>query len=99
MRSTRIRKGADMRAIVISQNGGPEVLQPAETDDPVPGPGEILIDMAASGVNFVDVYFRTGLYPQSLPYIPGVEGAGTVAADVARGDAVFPRGPGGAGPY
>ncbi|HEY7484607.1 MAG TPA: quinone oxidoreductase [Streptosporangiaceae bacterium] len=69
-----------MRAIVISENGGPEVLKPAEIDDPVPGPGEVLIDIAASGVNFVDVYYRTGLYPQSTPYVPGVEGAGTVAA-------------------
>lgn len=69
-----------MRAIVITENGGPEVLKPAETDDPVPGPGDVLIDIAASGVNFVDIYFRTGLYPAQTPYVPGVEGAGTVAA-------------------
>jgi NADPH2:quinone reductase len=69
-----------MRAIVISRNGGPEVLEPAEWDDPVPGPGEVLIDIVASGVNFVDTYFRTGLYPQATPYVPGVEGGGTVAA-------------------
>src|SRR5918992_293821 len=68
-----------MRAIVISRNGGPEVLEPAEWDDPVPGPGEVLIDIVASGVNFVDTYFRTGLYPQATPYVPGVEGGGTVA--------------------
>ncbi len=69
-----------MRAIVVSENGGSEVLKATETDDPVPGPGEVLIDIAASGVNFIDVYFRTGLYPQPTPYVPGVEGAGTVAA-------------------
>jgi NADPH2:quinone reductase len=69
-----------MRAIVISRNGGPEVLEPAEREDPVPGPGEVLINIAASGVNFVDTYFRTGLYPQQTPYVPGVEGGGTVAA-------------------
>jgi NADPH2:quinone reductase len=83
-----------MRAIVISENGGPEVLKPGETADPAPGPGEVLIDIAASGVNFVDVYYRTGLYPQPTPYVPGVEGAGTVAAvgdgvtQVAPGDRV-----------
>jgi NADPH2:quinone reductase len=69
-----------MRAIVISRNGGPEVLEPAEREDPVPGPGEVLIDIAAGGVNFVDTYYRTGLYPQQTPYVPGVEGGGTVAA-------------------
>lgn len=69
-----------MRAIVVSENGGPEVLEPAERPDPEPGPGEVLIDVAASGVNFIDVYFRRGAYPQELPYVPGVEAAGTVAA-------------------
>jgi NADPH2:quinone reductase len=83
-----------MRAIVISQNGGSEVLKATETDDPAPGAGDVLIDIAASGVNFIDVYFRTGLYPQPTPYVPGVEGAGTVAAvgadvtEVAVGDRV-----------
>jgi NADPH2:quinone reductase len=69
-----------MRAIVITQNGGPEVLEPAERPVPEPGPGEVLIDVAAAGVNFIDVYYRTGAYPQELPYTPGVEAAGTVAA-------------------
>jgi NADPH2:quinone reductase len=66
-----------MRAIVITQNGGPEVLEPAERPVPEPGPGEVLIDVAAAGVNFIDVYYRTGAYPQELPYTPGVEAAGT----------------------
>ncbi|OLT23603.1 NADPH:quinone reductase [Actinomadura sp. CNU-125] len=69
-----------MRAIVVSENGGPEVLEPAERPDPEPGPGEVLVDVAAAGVNFIDVYFRTGAYPQPLPYTPGMEAAGTVAA-------------------
>ncbi|GGV43350.1 quinone oxidoreductase [Actinomadura cremea] len=83
-----------MRAIVVSENGGPEVLEPAERPDPEPGPGEVLIDVAAAGVNFIDVYFRTGAYPQPLPYTPGMEAAGTVAAvgsgvdGVAVGDRV-----------
>ncbi|KAB2386287.1 quinone oxidoreductase family protein [Actinomadura montaniterrae] len=83
-----------MRAIVVSESGGPEVLVPGERPDPVPGPGEVLVDVAASGVNFIDVYYRTGTYAEPLPYVPGVEGAGTVAAvgegvgDVAVGDRV-----------
>jgi len=83
-----------MRAIVITENGGPEVLEPAERPAPEPGPGEVLIDVAAAGVNFIDVYYRTGAYPAELPYTPGVEAAGTVAAvgdgvrDVSVGDRV-----------
>ncbi|GLW65453.1 quinone oxidoreductase [Actinomadura rubrobrunea] len=83
-----------MRAIVVNRNGGPEVLEFTEREDPAPGPGEVLIDLAASGVNYIDVYFRTGSYPQPTPYVPGVEGAGTVAAvgegvtGVAPGDRV-----------
>ncbi|WP_396453761.1 quinone oxidoreductase family protein [Actinomadura sp.] len=69
-----------MRAIVVTENGGPEVLKEAERPAPEPGPGEVLIDVAAAGVNFIDVYFRMGRYPQDLPYTPGVEAAGTVAA-------------------
>ncbi|NVI90574.1 quinone oxidoreductase [Actinomadura sp. BRA 177] len=69
-----------MRAIVITRTGGPEVMEPAERPVPEPGPGEVLIDVAAAGVNFIDVYYRTGAYPQELPYTPGVEAAGTVAA-------------------
>ncbi|TDD89137.1 quinone oxidoreductase family protein [Actinomadura rubrisoli] len=83
-----------MRAILVTENGGPEVLKPAERPGPEPGPGEVLIDVAVSGVNFVDVYYRTGAYPQPVPYVPGVEAAGTVAAlgdgvtDFAVGDRV-----------
>ena len=69
-----------MRAIVITRTGGPEVLEASELPAPEPGPGEVLIDIAAAGVNFIDVYYRTGAYPQQTPYTPGVEAAGTVAA-------------------
>src|SRR3954471_9338710 len=69
-----------MRAVVVSAVGGPEVLAVGERGDPRPGPGEAVVDLAASGVNFVDVYHRTGHYPNDLPFTPGVEGAGTVSA-------------------
>ena len=69
-----------MRAIRISENGGPEVLRAETVDDPVPGTGEVLVRVEAAGVNFIEVYQRKGLYPLALPYTPGEEGAGTVAA-------------------
>ncbi|MFI6578042.1 quinone oxidoreductase family protein [Nocardiopsis sp. NPDC050513] len=69
-----------MRAIVIEEHGGPEVLRLTETDDPRPGPGEVLVDVTARGVNFIDVYQREGQYDVPLPYIPGMEAAGVVAA-------------------
>ncbi len=71
-----------MRAIVISQNGGPEVLTVGDQDSPKPGPGELVVDVAAAGVNFMDIYQRQGLPPYGggLPVVPGGEGAGTVAA-------------------
>jgi NADPH2:quinone reductase len=69
-----------MHAIVVSTPGGPEVLEFTESEDPVPGPGEILIDVAAAGVNFIDTYHRSGRYPLQTPFVLGVEGAGTVTA-------------------
>ncbi|WP_371783922.1 quinone oxidoreductase family protein [Streptosporangium subroseum] len=69
-----------MRAIVISATGGPEALTYTDHPDPEMNPGDVLIDVAAAGVNFIDVYHRMGRYPLSLPFIPGKEGAGTVAA-------------------
>jgi NADPH2:quinone reductase len=74
-----------VEAIRVQEHGGPEVLAPAETETPAPGPGQVLVQLAAAGVNFVDTYFRTGLYPQPVPFTPGGEGAGTV---VAVGDGV-----------
>ncbi|MGH7081453.1 MAG: quinone oxidoreductase family protein [Acetobacteraceae bacterium] len=69
------------KAIRIHQTGGPEVLQWEDVPTPEPGPGEALVRHGAVGLNFVDVYFRSGLYKApSLPFTPGMEGAGTVLA-------------------
>lgn len=65
-------------AIVVSELGGPEVLE-WTTDDPgEPGPGQLLVRHTAIGLNFIDVYHRTGLYPVDPPFTPGVEGVGVV---------------------
>jgi NADPH:quinone reductase len=83
-----------MRAIVVTELGGPEVLVHAEHPDPEPGPGQVMVETAAAGVNFIDIYRRSGVYHQPLPYVPGSEGAGVVVAvgdgvtDVAVGDRV-----------
>ncbi|QVJ02279.1 quinone oxidoreductase [Nocardiopsis eucommiae] len=69
-----------MRAIVIEEYGGPEVLRLTEAESPAPGPGEALVDVEARGVNFIDVYQRSGAYRVPLPYVPGMEAAGTVSA-------------------
>ena len=69
-----------MRAVVIRRLGGPEVLVVEEVDEPVPGPGEVLVEVGAAGLNFIDTYHRTGLYPAGLPFTPGLEAAGTVAS-------------------
>ena len=82
------------KAIVVRTLGGPEVLVEEEVDLAAPGPGEVQIRQAAIGLNFIDVYFRTGLYTSELPFIPGKEGAGTVTAvgegvtDLVVGDRV-----------
>ncbi|MGH7103423.1 MAG: alcohol dehydrogenase catalytic domain-containing protein, partial [Acetobacteraceae bacterium] len=69
------------KAIRIHQIGGPEVLQWEDVPTPEPGSGEALVRHGAVGLNFVDVYFRSGLYKASnLPFTPGMEGAGTVLA-------------------
>lgn len=69
-----------MRAIQVTETGGPEVLRLAELPDPAPGPGQLFVELAAAGVNYIDTYFRSGAYPIPLPFIPGSEGAGTVIA-------------------
>jgi NADPH:quinone reductase len=69
-----------MYAIEVEHTGGPEVLSLVEKPQPSPGPGEVLIKAQAIGVNFVDTYFRAGLYPHELPFVLGAEVAGTVAA-------------------
>jgi NADPH2:quinone reductase len=69
-----------MYAIEVEQTGGPEVLSRVKKPQPSPGPGEVLVKAEAIGVNFVDTYFRSGLYPHELPFVLGAEVAGTVAA-------------------
>lgn len=72
-----------MRAVMVSQFGGPEVLQSAEQPAPEPGPRQVLVSVAAAGVNYMDIYQREGRPPYasgSGPFIPGAEGAGTVTA-------------------
>lgn len=83
-----------MRAVIVEQPGGPEVLTVVERDTPEPGPGQIVVDVAAAGVNFIDIYYRRGNYPMAVPFVAGSEGAGTVSAlgpgveGVAVGDRV-----------
>jgi NADPH:quinone reductase len=67
-----------VRAIQISSAGGPDVLTQVELPDPEAGPGTLLVEVAAAGVNYIDTYQREGIYPMSLPYVPGLEGAGRV---------------------
>ena len=84
-----------VRAIRIHQTGGPEVLRWEEIDPGSPGPGEVLVAHDAVGLNFIDVYHRTGLYPlPSFPAVPGLEGGGVVeqvgdgVTDFKKGDRV-----------
>lgn len=67
-----------MHAIVARQSGGPEVLELAEVDRPVAGPGQLLVKVAATGVNFIETYQRGGMYKVPYPFTPGTEAAGTV---------------------
>jgi NADPH2:quinone reductase len=86
-------------AIRVHQTGGPEVLEWEEVEVGEPGPGQVRLRQEAAGLNFIDVYHRTGLYRQDLPFTPGVEGAGVIDAvgpDVASlkvGDRVAYAGP------
>lgn len=86
--------GTDMRAIQVREQGGPEVLELVELADPSPGPGEVVVEVAAAGVNFVDLYRRSGQYKVETPFVSGAEGAGSVSAvgagvtSVAVGDRV-----------
>ena len=85
-----------MKAVRVHQNGGPEALRYENVDIPVPGAGEVLVRHAAIGLNFLDVYYRSGLYPapNGLPLTPGGEAAGVIEAvgagvtDLRKGDRV-----------
>ena len=69
-----------MRAIRVHEFGGPEAMRLEEVPTPKPADGQALVRIEAAGVNFIDIYQRTGLYQRPLPYTPGSEGAGTVIA-------------------
>ena len=69
-----------VHAIRVHEAGGPEVLHWEEVEVGGPGPGQVRLRQLAVGLNYIDVYHRTGLYPQQLPFTPGTEGAGTVEA-------------------
>lgn len=69
-----------MKAIRVRETGGPEVLRVENVDDPIPGPGQALVRVEATGVNFIEIYNRKGIYKQPLPCTLGEEGAGTIAA-------------------
>jgi NADPH2:quinone reductase len=80
--------------VQVERYGGPEVLTPVQLPDPEPGKDEVLVQVGAAGVNFLETYQRSGRYPMPLPFVPGGEGAGTVVAvgpavtGVAVGDRV-----------
>ena len=90
------------RGMRVHQYGGPEAMRWEEYDLPEPGPGQVLLRQTAVGLNYIDVYQRTGLYPQIMPFVPGSEGAGVVEAlgegvtGVAAGNRVAYAGPIGA---
>src|SRR5438067_12472561 len=73
-------------AIQIRQTGGPEVLHWTPIEVGQPGSGQVRLRQAAAGLNYIDVYHRTGYYPQPLPCVPGLEGAGTAGYDRAGAD-------------
>ena len=81
------RVARDVHAIVATAAGGPDVLELRELPDPEPGPDQVLVRVAAAGVNFIDTYRRSGLYHVPYPHVVGSEGAGEVVAvgtDVTR---------------
>jgi len=83
----------NMRAVVVREHGGPEVLRVGDRPSPKAGTGQLVVDVTAAGVNYVDIYQREGRPPYGgdLPYVPGAEGAGTVA-EVGPGVVGFAQG-------
>jgi NADPH:quinone reductase len=90
-----VGKNDAMRTVLVRETGGPEVLEVSDVDPPGgPGPGQVLVEVAAAGINYIDTYHRAGRYPVTTPFAPGLEGAGRVTAvgagvsGVAVGDRV-----------
>ena len=89
-------------SLVVPRTGGSDVLTVEDRELPAPGPGQVRVNVAAAGINFIDIYQREGVYPMTLPFVVGGEGAGTVEAvgegvDLAVGDRVaWAAGPGSA---
>ncbi len=79
-----------MQAIRVTTTGGPEVLGLSDVPEPSPGPTDLVVAVEVAGLNYIDTYHRTGLYPVALPFIPGVEGAGTVLEVGTDVDGVSP---------
>ena len=83
-----------MKAVRVHDFGGPEVMVYEDTPDPTPGEGEALVKIGASGINYIDIYYRTGQYPAEPPFTSGQEAAGVVASmgdgveDLSEGDPV-----------
>jgi NADPH2:quinone reductase len=75
-------------AIQVRTNGGPEVLEPTEIERPSPRAGELLVDISVAGVNYIDTYQRSGIYKMQLPFVLGLEGAGTVSEVGPGGEGV-----------
>ena len=76
-----------MKAVIVKEYGGPEVMLYEDADMPTIGAGDVLVKVEAAGINFIDTYQRSGLYPVPLPVTLGLEAAGTVAeigADVTH---------------
>jgi NADPH:quinone reductase len=67
-----------VKAVSVEKVGGPDVLRSVDIERPAPGPDDVLVRQTFAGLNYIDVYVRTGYYPRTLPFVPGREGAGTV---------------------
>src|SRR5207237_9347544 len=80
--------GGAVNSIRVHKTGGPEVLRIEEVPDPTPGPGALVVNIEAIGVNYLEIYQREGLYTVQRPFTPGSEAAGTVRA-LGRGVAAF----------
>jgi NADPH2:quinone reductase len=80
-------------AVEVETQGGPEVLRVVDRADPSPGPAQLLVDVTVAGVNFVEIYQRSGIYPRPTPFVLGAEGAGVVRAVGSGVDGIKPGDP------